>query len=334
LSAIAEEGPPAHFAACRAACDFPALVDAYCTMTPEERDLINGLFDRLRAADNAQKDREAEQLIQARVAQQPSAPYLLAQTVLVQEHALNNAQSRIAQLERQLAAAQQEQPRGGSGGGSFLSGLFGGGHSSTPEPPQDQRRYQQQPPPLPSGGQPPYPSTMNMPQSAGGGFLRTALAAAAGVAGGSLLMHGFQNLLGHNAGPFASSMGSMGGGFMPTGGGPDIIENRETINNYYNTYEGNPGQDSPDRAASNDGLFGGGGSETQDFQETGHELPPTDPGTNPDSDYDSGGDIPPTDDFTADADTGSAFDDSGADAGFDSGGFDGGSSGGDDSSYV
>ena len=202
-------------------------------MTPEERNLISGLFDRLRKADaNAPaKDREAEELIRQSTAQVPGAVYLLTQTTLVQEHALTNAQARIEALEKQLAQAQQAQQSSGSSGG-FLSGLFGG-HSSPPPMPQA-------PPPMPQQPQTTsYPSTVNMAPSAGGGFLRNALGAAAGVAGGAMLFQGIQNLLGHNAGPFGSfgGGGGGGGGFLG-GGGP-----REIVNNYYNEpgHEGSGG---------------------------------------------------------------------------------------------
>ena len=85
-----------------------------------------------------QKDREAEQLIQQSTAAQPDSPYLLVQTLLVQEHALNNAQVRIQQLEKQVAQAPQQNQ---SGGGGFLSGLFG--HHDTPTPPVSQPQPQQ-----------------------------------------------------------------------------------------------------------------------------------------------------------------------------------------------
>ena len=203
-------------------------------MTPEERTLISGLFDRLRAADaNAPaKDHDAEELIRQLTAQAPSAPYLLTQTILVQEHALTNAQARIQTLEKQLTQAQQQQQQApaSSSGGGFLSGLFGG-HSATPP---------QAPPPMPVQPQaPPYPSTVNMAPSAGSGFLRGALSTAAGVAGGALLFQGIENLLGHNSGPFGS-FGSFGGGggFLSGGARPEIIENREIVNNYYNDDSG------------------------------------------------------------------------------------------------
>ena len=217
-------------------------------MTPVERNLITGLFDRLRKADtNAPaKDREAEELIRQLTTQVPSAAYLLTQTNLVQEHALTNAQARIETLEKQLAQAQQQPPASSGSSGGFLSGLFGG-HSSTPPP-------QQTPPPMPQvqPQAPPYPSTVNMAPSAGGGFLRSALGTAAGVAGGAVLFQGIQNLLGHNAGPFGSFGGGGGGSFLGGGGHPEVV------NNYYgdaaseHRHEGSGGGD--------DGGFTGGGN--------------------------------------------------------------------------
>src|SRR5262249_20109255 len=59
----------------------------------------------------------------------------------------------------------------------------------------------------------PAPSTRSPMQAAvapqqgggGGGFLRSALATAAGVAGGALLFEGIRGMLGHNPGPFGSA---------------------------------------------------------------------------------------------------------------------------------
>jgi uncharacterized protein len=129
-------------------------------MDHADRQAISGLFDRLAQVERQgpARDAEAERLIADSIARQPGAPYYLAQTVVVQDHALNAAQDRIAQLEADLAAARQ-------GGGGFLSGLFGGG-ASTP------RRA---------------PAARPMPQGAQGGFLAGAAQTAMGVAGGMLL---------------------------------------------------------------------------------------------------------------------------------------------------
>ncbi|MEP9380408.1 DUF2076 family protein, partial [Aquabacter sp. CN5-332] len=103
-----------------------------------------------------------------------AAPYFMAQTIVVQEYALQEAQRRIEELERRPA-----------GGGGFLSGLFGGGQSdnrsSTGSPYQSQRG-----PVPPMGGMQPGQGGM-MQQGRGGGFLAGAAQTAMGVAGGLLL---------------------------------------------------------------------------------------------------------------------------------------------------
>ncbi|MBV9997493.1 MAG: DUF2076 domain-containing protein [Verrucomicrobia bacterium] len=204
-------------------------------MTPEEQNLISSLFDRLRKADTAPKDSEAEALIRQKVAEGPSAPYLLVQSVLVLEHAVTNAQARIADLEKQVAAAQQNQKA--SHGGGFLSGLFGGGRHDEPTPPPAPQaqpaapRPAYAPPPAQYAPPPPtaYPSTTNLQPGAGGSFLKGALSTAAGVAGGALVFQGIENLIGHHAGPFGSVMGAGDqGGFLP-----GDVQNTEVTNNYY-----------------------------------------------------------------------------------------------------
>jgi hypothetical protein len=204
-------------------------------MTPEEQNLIDGLFQRLRQADTSPKDAEAEQLIRTKTAEQPSATYLLVQAVLVQEHALANAQTRIADLESRLRTAQA-QPA--AGGGSFLSGvsrLFGNkpqpeAAAPPPLPRQGPVPQQAQPAPPPITVVPqstPYPSTVNLGPSSGGSFLQSAMATAAGVAGGQLLFQGIESLIGHNAGPFGPALESRG--FYPGGMGGST----EIVNNYY-----------------------------------------------------------------------------------------------------
>ena len=61
--------------------------------------------------------------------ERPDTPYVLAQTVIMQDFALRNAQSQIEELQRQMsemAPPAQERP------GSFLGGLFG--RSPSPQP--------------------------------------------------------------------------------------------------------------------------------------------------------------------------------------------------------
>ncbi len=263
-------------------------------MTPEEQNLITGLFDRLAQASNQPKDPEADQLIRRKLAEIPAAPYLLAQSTLVMQQALTNAQSRIGALEKQVAEAKT-----GAGsqqsGGSFLSGvasLFGGGQS------REQPQRAAPPPPPPAIQQPPPPPAYAYPppapRSGTGGFLQGALTTAAGVAGGALLFQGIESLIGHNPGPFAGAV-SPSGGFL---GGDRPVENTEIVNNYYT--EGDENRDQLDR------------------QGTQADQSGADQTAYADSDTDRDTDLNATDDLTSD------------DSFF--GGDDGG--GGDDSSYV
>ncbi len=220
-------------------------------MSPEERQLLIGLFDRVRGAAANPRDREAEALIDDAVRQQPYAPYLLAQTVIVQEQALRAANDRLQQLEAQVRDLQQSQNQ--PAGGGFLSGLgslFGGGNPAPPRPSvppsgspwtQSQGYNAPQPQQSPWGGQPqayaapqggPWGGQpqggFGAPQS--GGFLKGALGAAAGVAGGVLLADSIRGLMGgHNGGlGIGEGFGGLGGGLGGGVGGETIV------NNYYN----------------------------------------------------------------------------------------------------
>ena len=213
-------------------------------MTPEEHNLISGLFDRLSQASSQGKDAEADQLIRSKVAEIPAAPYMLVQSLLVMQQAVANAQSRISALEKQLAE-RDPAPSTQPAGGSFLAGvasLFGGGQShgqpqraTTPPPPPPAPTQPAQPAqPQPYGYPPPVPQ----PAARGGGFLQGALTTAAGVAGGALLFQGIEGLLGHNPGPFSGAVTPSGGLF----GGATPAENTEIINNYYDQGDENRGQ--------------------------------------------------------------------------------------------
>ena len=228
-------------------------------MTPEERQMLGGLFQRVNSAAATQRDPEAESFITDAVRAAPHAPYVLAQTVLVQQHALEAAANRISQLE---AAAQQ----GGELSqehGSFLGNLgksiFGGGPSSPPpRPDSDPQAYQRAAPPPPRGyappppqggypppppqGYPPQPGPWGQPQPSGGGgggFLQNAASTATGVAGGVVL----GNLLGGLFGGHGGGGGGLFGGASATGSGLTGSNPTEVteINNYYD--------DKPDRGS-------------------------------------------------------------------------------------
>jgi uncharacterized protein len=208
-------------------------------MSPEERNLLTGLFDRIHATANSPRDQEAEALILDATKAQPYAPYYLAQTVLVQDQALQAANNRLQELEgkvKELEARASSQPRAGG----FLSGLgslFGGsGPSPRPAAPPPQGGGWNQAPPQSGWQRPPqgYASSAPPPQQGpggggggGGGFLTGALGTAAGVAGGVLLADSIRGLFAGHNNPLGIGTGY--GGMSPGFGGETII------NNYYDT---------------------------------------------------------------------------------------------------
>jgi hypothetical protein len=148
-------------------------------MNSQERLLISQLFDRLRSAANAPRDPEAEAFIRSQIGAQPHAPYAMAQTIIVQNQAIEAAQARIQELEAQLRGdAGYDRPRSALGGMGGARGDdrpmgapdLGGGQASGPWAHQRQQAQPQQ------------------PQAAGGGgFLAGAAQTALGVAGGVML---------------------------------------------------------------------------------------------------------------------------------------------------
>jgi uncharacterized protein len=164
-------------------------------MQSEERELITGLFGRLQPFESQPRDGEAEALIKDLAVRQPAAPYLLVQTVLVQEQALKAAQERIAELEARAGSAPAAS---GFLGSAPKIGPWGATAGA---------------PAAPAGPRPSVPPTRSplqaavAPQQGGGGgsFLRSAMATAAGVAGGALLFEGIRNLMGSNPGPFGQT---------------------------------------------------------------------------------------------------------------------------------
>ena len=81
-------------------------------LTREDRQAIDGLFERLREAERrgGPRDAEAEAYIQHKMAEQRGAAYYLAQTVVVQQEALKEAERRMEELER--SGRQVAQRRG------------------------------------------------------------------------------------------------------------------------------------------------------------------------------------------------------------------------------
>jgi uncharacterized protein len=175
-------------------------------MTPEERNLVIELFDRLATLEDAQRDPEAERLIRDGLRQAPNASYALVQTVLVQDEALKRADARIRELE---GATSDTEPRDTSFLGGMRESLFGKreGRGSVPSVRPGEAASAPGPtsPAWQTGAPAPMPvGPAGAPGTPGGSFLGTAAAAAAGVIGGSLLMGSIRSLMGHPQGAQAA----------------------------------------------------------------------------------------------------------------------------------
>ncbi len=290
-------------------------------MTNEERDIISQFIARVGGAP-AQSgfaasvpatqapplppvDREADTLIGQMFQRYPEAPYRMTQLAFVQEQGLVQAQSRIQQLEAQLAqarqAAQQAQQQPQQGGGGFFSNLFGGGGRQQSAPPPNPGPWGGQagaPPGYPQQGYAPPPQYAPPPpqyapgyqpgmfQRGGSGFLGSALTTAAGVAGGMVAGNLLTNMLtgGHHTGGGSwggdqSGGGAWGGGAAAPGvtdqgtwdsGGAAAPSNQDYVDN--GTWDQPPAQDASWTDSSSDsggGTWdsggGGGGSSDDTF---------------------------------------------------------------------
>jgi hypothetical protein len=154
-------------------------------MTPQERQLVEGLFDRLARLEAAPRDAEAERAVADGLRRAPNAIYPLVQTVLVQDEALKRADARI----RELQGDEDEEPAGG-----FLDSMrevLSGRPSRTSVPT--------------IGRDADRPFAGAAAPGQGSSFLGTAAAAAAGVIGGSLLLNSISSMFGpHGGSAFAA----------------------------------------------------------------------------------------------------------------------------------
>ena len=149
-------------------------------MTEQEQQLISGLADRIRNAPAPQIDRDAYDLILHTIGTRPDALYILTQTVLMQEMAVNQLK---AQVEALKSAPQQ---------GGFLPGSQGYQGSSYGAPP--------------SGG------------GMFSNFLHNAATTAAGVIAGEIAFDSLSSIFGHRGGFFGGGGGSFfdgGSGISP-----------------------------------------------------------------------------------------------------------------------
>jgi hypothetical protein len=235
-------------------------------MSPEERRLLTELFDRVRNASTAPRDREADDLIAQKLREQPYAAYYLAQAVIIQDQALQATTERLQELEDHVHRLESEAGSSRNQSSGFLSGLgsiFGGGQPSPNVPGRDTQREGRlyddyartnryrppEPEPAPSpwgraGATSPWAQPAGLPS--GGGFLRGALTTAAGVAGGVLAADAVRDLFSsHVGGTNAFSNGLFG----------DNRPDETVVNNYFLDDD-----KSDDRNDRDDHDAGGGGA--------------------------------------------------------------------------
>ena len=187
-------------------------------MTPQERQLVDDLFDRLAKVEGAPRDPEAAASIAQGLRIAPNAVYALVQTVLLQDEALKRANARIQELE---AAGAGDQPQSGGFLDSMRETIFGQAQprGSVPNvrPPEmtgrpvwNSGQVMRQDPSAGHYDQGPYAQPYGAPQApmgGGGSFLGTAAAAAAGMVGGSLLLGSIRSMMGGGHHGFGDAAG-------------------------------------------------------------------------------------------------------------------------------
>lgn len=156
-------------------------------MTEQEQQLISGLAERIRKAPSPQIDRDAYDLILHTIGTRPDALYLLTQIVIMQEMALNHAQSQGSFLPQ-----QQQQP-------AYQETRYQDSSYAAEPPPQQGGRLS--------------------------GFLHNAAQTAAGVIAGEIAFDSIASIFGHRGGGLFGGGG--GGFFGGGGGYPSetIINN-------------------------------------------------------------------------------------------------------------
>ena len=166
-------------------------------MTPEERQRVDALFERLAQLETALRDPQAERAIAEGLARAPHAIYPLVQTVLVQDEALRRADARIREL-----SGENAEPRESGGFLDSMRNVLSGGpaHTSVPsvraaasEPDTRWNRSGALAATAPPAAAAPAPGF-------GGSFLGTAAASAAGFIGGALLLNSIGSMFGQRGG--------------------------------------------------------------------------------------------------------------------------------------
>lgn len=207
-------------------------------MTPQERKLLDELFDRLASLENNPRDPDAVNAINQGLERAPNALYPLVQSVLIQDEALKRANARIQELEGGLGIQPGQPAQQTSFLDQMRDTLFGKPGQSQGSVPSVRPGAESGQSPWNRGAQPgagfnqqpqgaaPWNGAQAQPQQSpgfgGGSFLGTAAATAAGVVGGAMLMNSIRGMFGGGSGNHQSfgdtSAGDRG---TPWGGGSD-----------------------------------------------------------------------------------------------------------------
>ena len=244
-------------------------------MTQQEQQLLDGLIQRVNNTKLTSKDPDAERFLINALGPNPDALYILCQTVLVQQFAMENSQHELATLRTQMQQLQQQAPPKSEEHTSFLGNLFGLKKEAPQQPasspsaptgyqpvhdPGPQYPPQQGYPPqgYPQQGYPQYGGQQAYPPppppgygygggyapmgggifGGGGGFLAGAAPTAAGVVDGDMAFHAIGDIFssGHR-------------------GFDNFDQPREIVNNnYYDDSGSHDGSSFGDRLGSADGL--------------------------------------------------------------------------------
>ena len=191
-------------------------------MTPDERQMLTDLANKFAQTPAPPKDPEAEEFIRTRIGSRPDALYVMTQTVLIQNIALQHAQEQIQQLQQKAGAGQQAATTGG-----FLGSAGTPPRSPTYSQPASAGAFAPPPSPAPQYAPPPQSGGSNNPSGAPS-FLRGAAQTAAGVAAGALAFEGIRSLFSH-PGYVGAGLGGFGGGYM------DAPVEETVVNNYYDS---------------------------------------------------------------------------------------------------
>lgn len=173
-------------------------------MNQQERQALQDFLQELAQARLAHKDAEADAMISQAIARQPHAAYLLVQRILLQEQALDAAQHEIAALQTQLDAVRTPDNQRfldpGSGWGLRNRAMA---RAANAPPVQSRAAYD-----LHTGAYHAPAARPGLLSGGAGSFLGSMAATAAGVAAGSFLFHGIDQLLHpHDAPDHAASQG-------------------------------------------------------------------------------------------------------------------------------